>query len=310
MQTLRLPILALGTILFLACGTTAPQTPSPRHIRQSARQLRMADWHYIKGCYPQALAHYQQAHERYTAADHIEGVANSLNGLANVYFRLDELPSAILAYNDAIEAYGLVGVPAGAVRAMCNKAAVLIVANRIDEAGSVLDQADELAMGHSLLEALRHKTRAMLKMQHGATKEAEILLKRAIEAALANGSDQLASASFAMGQLLLNGKDPARAIDYFERSLSLDRDAGAYNDIAQDLAALGRCHDRLAQHQQAAAHYKRSIKIYALLGNAGKVQSLATLLENQGKVPGEEIQATRQWVNQWLAGDKEANLCR
>jgi tetratricopeptide (TPR) repeat protein len=311
MQPLHLTTVALGALLLLACGTPVSPNRSPKHIRQSTRQLNLASGLYIKGCYVRALEHYQQAHERYTAADQMVGVAHSLNGIANVYYRLGDLPSAVSVYNDAIEAYDLAGAHAGSVRAICNKAATLIAADRLDEAESVLDQADDRAKGDDVLPALRQKARAMLVMQRGNHAEAaEDLLQKAIQAAKEGEPDQLASANYTMGRLLLADRRTTHAVDYLKRSLSLDQTAGAYDDIAHDLSALGRCHLQLEHYPQAVAYLKRSIKIFALLGNAGKVQELAALLKAQSSETGVNLQATLHWVNQWLGGQKEANLCR
>lgn len=310
MQTLRLPIVALGIILILACGTAAPPEPSPKHIRQSTRHLDRGATLFKKGCYFRALDHYQQAHERYTAADQIEGIAHSLNGIANVYYRLGDGPRAVSAYNEAIETYGLANAQSGVVRAICNKSAALISANRLTAAETSMNQADQAAGFNRIMPALRHKVRALLKMKTGSVRDAETLLKKAIRAAENSEPDQLASANYTMGQLLLDQQRPSEAINFIEKSLSLDRAAGAYDDVAHDLSAMGRCHFQLMQQAKAATHVKRSIKIFALLGNATKVKTLANLLKSQAIGPNQEIEATLRWANQWLAGDKEANLCR
>lgn len=310
MQSLRFPILALGIILIMACGTSAPPKLSPLHIRQSSRHLNLAAELYIKGCYIRALEHYQQAHERYSASDQIEGIAHSLNGIANVYYRLGELPSAIRVYSEALETYALINALPGKVRVACNKAAVLIAAGRLDEAGTLLDQADQLAAADDIKPALRQKTRALLMMKRGNTSAAEELLKKALTAANDGEPDQISSTNYTMGRLLLSKQRPSQAMVYFNKSLSRDRSVGAYDDITQDLAALGECHAQLKQSSQAATHFKRSIKIYALLGNATKVQELSNLLKSLPLQNDSGVQTTLHWAAQWLAGHKEANLCR
>ncbi len=302
--------LALGVMLVWACGTAKPPDPTPTHIRQSTRQLNLAAELYIKGCYAGALAHYQQAHERFTAADQLVGIAYSLMGIANVYYRTGELPSAVLAYDDAIEVFGLMGDPAGSVRAMSNKSAALVAAGQLSEAQTLLDRADQLAKGQKLLPALRLKTRAILSMERQKAQDARKLLQQAIAAAKENASDQLSSANYAMGRLLLNEQHPAQAIAFLEKSLALDRERGAYDDTALDLAALGQCYAQLEQPPKAIAYYKRSIKIFALLGNAAQVQRLAKMLEVLRPAADRRTEATMHWVHQWLNGQKEANLCR
>ncbi len=302
--------LALGVMLVWACGTAKPPDPTPTHIRQSTRQLNLAAGLYIKGCYAGALAHYQQAHERYTAADQLMGIAYSLMGIANVYYRTGELPSAVLAYDDALEVFGLMGDPAGAVRAMTNKSAALVAAGQLSEAQTLLDQADLLAEDQGLLTALRLKTRAILLMARHRAPDAKKFLQQAIAAAKENAPDQLSSANYAMGRLSLNEQHPAQAIPFLEKSLAQDRQRGAYDDTAHDLAALGQCYAQLEQPPKAIAYFKRSIKIFALLGNTAQVQKLAQMLEVLNPTPDHRTEATMHWVHQWLNGQKEANLCR
>lgn len=310
MQTLRLLSVAMGALLIWSCSTTTSKPQSPKHIRQSTRQLNLAAKHYIKGCYVRALEHYQQAHERFTAADQLDGIGHSLNGLANVYYRMGELTSAVLAYNDAIEIYDAVGATDASVRAMCSKAAALLSAGRLDEAEASLRQAEDKARGKEMLAALRLKTRAIMQMQRGDAEGAEMLLQKAISIANVQEHDQRSSINFTMGRLLLNGQQPSKAIAFLERSLVLDRAAGAYDDIAHDLETIGRCYVQLSQFKQAAIHLKRSIKIFALLGNADKAQKLAVLMGSMDERPENTYKTTIHWASQWINGQKEANLCR
>lgn len=310
MRPLRFMIGVLATSFIMACGSAAPSDPSPKHIHQSTRHLNLAAEHYLKGCYSKALNHYQQAHERYTAADQIDGVAHSLNGIANVYYRLDKLPSAVAAYNEAYGFYELIQDRSGMVQVICNKATALVAAGRLDKAEASLDQADQLSGTDGIKPALRGKSRAILMLHRNRLKAAKTLLQTAIQSANQSEIEQLPSICYTMGRLLMEQKRPSQAVVYLQKSLSLDRDAGAYDDIAHDLEALDACHAQLNQLSTAAGYLKRSIKIYALLGNAAKVQTLSNRLASYPATPERGIQTTLHWATQWLAGEKEANLCR
>lgn len=310
MHPLRLMIGILATSYIMACGTTIPSDQPPKHIRQSKRHLNLAAENYKKGCYAKALHHYQQAHERYTAADQTAGVAHSLSGIANVYYRLNKLPSAVATYSEAYESYAWIQDRPGMVQATCNKATALVAAGRLDEAEALLIQADQIAGADAIKPALRAKSKAILMMRGNNLKAAETLLQTAIQSASDSETEQLSSIYYAMAQLLKTEKRPSQALVYLEKSLSLDRAAGAYDDIAHDLEALDACYAQLNQLAKAAGYLKRSIKIYALLGNASKVQALSSRLASYPITPQAGTQATLHWVAQWLAGEKEANLCR
>jgi len=123
-------ITVVTTLCILGCclGCTAPEpvAPTDKLARENAYYYQKAETYFSRGCYPKAMAYFEDAHERYTAADDGAGIAHSLNGIANVYLRIGDQESALLLYDEAIAAYGRIGSTRGQIRTLCNKAAVLI----------------------------------------------------------------------------------------------------------------------------------------------------------------------------------------
>ncbi len=310
MYLYRLLILAVTAAVCLACASGPAQQRPPKDVRLSIRHLNKGTTYYTKGCYPKALQHLQEAHERFAAADHLQGTADSLNSMANTYYRLGSFQSALTVYDEAIALFGQLGQKSGQVRALANKSAALIAGQKLDEASVVLDQADEIAGGKNILAALRLKTRAMLGIAHNDFKGAEALLLRALDAA--PQADQLlfADIQYTMGHLMLTIRHPERAAAHLEAALKIDRAIGAYYSTALDLAALGSCYDDMARHAEAVGYFKRSLKIFALLQAAPKVQWVLPRLERNAEKSGLNIQAALQWAAQWTAGQREANICR
>lgn len=297
-------------LVFLAACASEPRTRSlPQHIGQAERQLRLGTNAYIKGCHASAMAHFQEAHERFAAADHLAGVANSLNGIANVYYRLDENPSAVRVYGEAIEIYNLIGDISGLVRATANKSAALIAAGRLSQASAILDQADTAAQKSNTLLALRLKTRALIMLRRGNLPVAHQLLAKALDIASHDDSAQIASVQYTMGQLLMRRDQPLQAIDHLSSALTIDRAAGAYENIAKDLEALGTINARLGRGAESVGFFKRSLKIYTLLGRAAKVQRVMDQLLANASEADLDIQAVLFWVHQWLDGKGESDLC-
>ena len=73
---------------------------------------------------------------------------------------------------------------------------------------------------------------------------------------------------------------------------------------------MGALYQREGEHTAAAAHFQRSIKIYALLGNEKKVIDLMRKLETSASAADVDIAVTKHFVNQWSRGEVLESLCR
>jgi tetratricopeptide (TPR) repeat protein len=276
----------------------------------SIRHLNKGTRFYHKGCFTKAVRHFQEAHERFAAADNIAGAADSLNSLANTYYRLNDLQSAVLVYDEAVELYALLDQTEGQVRALTNKSVALASAGNPMEARKVMDLADSMAKPDQMMVSLRLKARAILSLKDNDLDRSKQLLAKAIHAIAHRKDEQYASAQYTMGYVLLSGQEPQKALDYLNRALNADRNTGDYFGIGQDLEALGDCHAMMGQYTRATTQFKRSIKIFALLNNIQKVQQVSSKLMDSASKSGTDAQITLHWVAKWLAGQWEANICR
>jgi tetratricopeptide (TPR) repeat protein len=294
--------------LFVCCASgPAPQRQSSE-VRNQTRYLNKGVVMYAKGCYARALEHFSEAHERYSIADDLEGSANSLDSIANTYYHLDDIDSALLVYDDALELYSFLDDRAGMARVLINKATALIDARRLDEASGLLDEADNKAKGD--MKALRIKTRALLALARDDTATARTLLKKALNAEDGDEPPVVSSIYYTQGYLELNADNPQKALQPLQTALKIDREANAYAGIAKDLQLLGQCHLQLGQDRRAVTNFKRSAKIHALLNNPHKVQAVVAQLEQAANAANVDIKATLHWINRWLAGEVASNLCR
>ena len=167
-------LMIFGLCLSCAAGPSRPALPGP--IRQSIRYQNKAVALYTKGCYPQALQYFNEAHERFSAADDQQGVARSLESIANTQYQMHKLDNALLIYNEAYEIYSAIGDMQGSIRSMTNKAAVLVQTDRLTDAESILAQADARSGPNGTLKALRLKTRAMLLLKQDQVQQAGRIL--------------------------------------------------------------------------------------------------------------------------------------
>lgn len=306
-----LSLLAAGVILAACAGGSAPPPEKqPRDLHRSIRYLNRGTSFYSKGCFTKAAYQFQKAHEMFAAADNLQGAADSLNSLANAYYRLNEMPSAVLVYDEAAAYYRLIEDREGEVRSLSNKSAALSASGQFAAAEAALDLADKAAGNEDLLSGQRMKARAILKIKTHDLADAKQLLSKAMRAIPRSDTGQYASAQYTMGVLLLASQKPSDAIAYLQKALEIDQKAESYFGIAQDLETLGDCHAKMEQHTKAVNYYKRSIKIFALLDYPERVGQISDRLSLSASKANLDIKATLHWVKQWLAGQWEIGICR
>ena len=310
MTVIRTILVVLITLIGAACATKSIEERATQDLRLSIRHLNRGTQFYNKGCFTKAARHFQEAHERFAAADNLAGTADSLNSLANAYYRLNDMESAALVYDEALELYNLLDNSESRVRVLTNKSAALASAGRLSEAENTLNEADKLAASEDLLLSLRLKARAILRLKSDDVKGSKQLLSKAIQVIPYSDAQQYASAHYTMGYLLLTEQQPGKAIKFLNKALESDRRAGNYFGIGQDIEALGDCHMLMDQHTRATTEFKRSIKIYALLNNNEKVQQVSSKLIESASRADIQAQTTLNWVARWMAGQREANICR
>ncbi|MDA8140300.1 MAG: tetratricopeptide repeat protein [Desulfobacteraceae bacterium] len=302
---------SLSVMLIAACLSCATG-PAPQH---TSREVRTSIYYDNKGaellnrgCYAHALRYLQANHQHYSAADDQEGVAHSLNTIADLYFRTGDMTGALSIYDDAIFVFQSLKDNSGAARAMSNKAATLSAMGRLEEAKAVLDQADAMDTEHAQT-ALRLKTRALLAIKQNDLPQAKTLLARALEASGGSEASIRGSIYFTSGYVALREKqiDPAQAD--FNQALEIDRASGAYFDTARDLEALGKCAVARQEYRQAVDYFKRAAKIFALLKDRSKADEAAAQLKQSAAQADIDIQATLHWIHQWLDESKGSPLC-
>ena len=293
---------------FAACAAPEPVSAIDKLARENAYYYQKAETYFARGCYPKAMAYFEDAHERYAAADDGVGMAHSLNGIANVYLRMGDQESALLLYDETIAAYDRIGDTRGVIRALCNKAAALIAAQRLNEAAVVIDLADARSAKGSELTALRMKTRALLSIQQGHTDDARLMLHDALALTAETDSGTRADIRFTLGYLVMPDQ-PAQACDHFSQALAIDQSSQNYAQVAKDLMAMGLCSTARGMDHQALDYFKRSAKIFALNGNSDQISQIIPLMEQSAQKTGTDIRVVMHYIQRWLAGDTEADLC-
>ena len=309
MHLIRLLFIISAAYVCLACASAPAPEKVPEEIHQGVRHLSQGSAAYQKGCYLKALQHVQESHESFALVDDLPGSAASLNTLANIYYRLGDFRSALLAYDEAIALFEQLDQRSGLVRALANKSAVLIAVGSLDEASRTLDHADEISNGSPTLESLRLKTRALLRIAQGDPQGADAMLAEALETASQSEQEFLPDIHYTLAQLKLTVQRPQEAVPHLQIALKMDRAAGANFSIGLDLAALGSSYENLNDYVQAVHYYERSLKIFALLEAHTKVKWVRSRLVSSADKAGLNLEPILHWTELWDSGHSRARLC-
>lgn len=302
-----LPVLVLLSLVW-ACGGSPRQAPQPPVMaRDGAKQIQKGNRQYAKGCYQRAAAHFSRAHAGFTAADDQPGIAVSLNSLGNVYQATGDVENAVAFFDEALTISSARGDQQAMLQALANKAAALIGADRFDDADEALAAAAALAPGPFLPLQIN---RGILFLKRAAYPQAEATLEAALGRVSKEDHASRAKIQFALGRLKQAQGDSAGAGDHFQQALAADRTVGFYAGMAQDHTELGNIYREQGSLEKALAHYKQAVKIYALLGDAPRVNASLTELEKAADAAGADIRLTVHFAKSWLDDKGLKRPCR
>ncbi len=305
-------VLALTLALFLAsCAGGKPTKTVPRHLTEGAKQIKMGLGWYQKGCYSRSLEYFFRAYELYSASDVLDGVAMSLNNIGTIYRILGNQGKAITFFDEAHSIYLELNDKKGAATALSSKAAAFIHMGKLDTAEDVIQEAWLLTSGHNdqrlFVSLLQNK--GVLLTKKGKYKEAQKALSDCFNRSGGIDPSQIASLHSAFGNLMLQADRPADAVKSFQKALSVDREIGFYEGMADDLFLMGQAYIKLGHKQEAARSWKRSVKIFAIMDQAGKVRETMKHLKLVAQEAGMDIAVTEAFVESWRQGRLYESPC-
>jgi tetratricopeptide (TPR) repeat protein len=272
-----------------------------------ARQVQKGNGYYYRGCYQQAVTHFYRAHVEFTAADDLPGVAVSLNSLGNVYQANGDVDNAVAFFNEALAISQALGDRQAAQQALANKAAALIGADRLDEAAAIIAEAEDGA-AESFLPLQINK--GILLMRQADYPRAQAVLTQALAGTDSDDRISRAKIQVALGRLMQAQENPAAAVEHFQQALTLDRAVGFYRGLAQTHTHLGEVYRKQGAFEQSLGHYKRAVKIYALLNDTANVRVLMEALDQVAAETGADIRLTVHFVKTWLEDKSLRRPCR
>lgn len=308
-QSLKILALLVSVVL-IACAGGNSAKKKPEHIPAGMKAITKGTVRYDQGCYQHALDYFLKAHELFSASDQLSGVAMSLNNIGNVYRIMGDTKSAVLFFEESFKIYTDIGNHKGTVQVLSNKAAALIDGGRLEEAAQNLDAAEALARKKRISYIPLLNNRGVLLTKTKDYAQAEKILKKALARTDPADLPAFATVNFALGKLMLESQRYENSIRFLEAALVADRSTGFYKGIADDLAAIGTAYLNLDNKGAGINYLKRSIKVYALIGSAKKVEEILHDLENISKTSDYDVSVTLHFVNHWLEGHALESLCK
>lgn len=311
MKQIKIAILLLLSISLFACGWGRSVTPVPEHLSAGGKQIQQGLKWYKKGCYDRALEHFLRAHELYSASDVTDGVAMSLNNLGSVYQGMGDSERAVACFDEAYQLQMYIGDKGEAARTLSNKGSALIAMGNLDEAEAVLDKSADMALNAKdrkvRIGILNNK--GVLRTKNKEYKEAEKLLADCLKETQQYDSSQSASVNFALGNLMLETDRLEKAASFFAKALESDQRIGFYKGMADDLFYMGLAFSRAGKEKQAIESWKRSAKIYALIGCVNDVNKTMQYLQELSLKHGVDIGLTESFIERWLSGESYESPC-
>lgn len=310
MKRFLIILILLFAVFLFACAGGNSAKKMPEHITAGMRETTKGNVIYNMGCYKESLDYFFRAHELFTASDQLSGVAMSLNNIGNVYRIIGDTESAILFFDEAFVAYTDIDDNKGAVQVLSNKAAAMIDGGMLEEATNVIDSAENIAQKNRILFGPLLNNRGVLFLRKKKYQSAEEILQKVLANADPKNFSEFATVNFALGDLMLETQRYEKAIAFFKSALTADRQSGFYKGVADDLAAIGSVYLLQKNDELALNFYKRSVKIYALIGDQKKVHSIMEKLEKISEKTGLSIIVTKHFVIRWLEGEAFESPCK
>lgn len=292
-----------------ACAGGSSTRITPEHTTAGMKEMTRGIGQYIKGCYPGALESFLKAYEIFSASDQLSGVAMGLNNIGNIYRITGNYDTALLFFDESFALYSDLNDYNGVVQALSNKAAALIDANRFEEAMGVIQLAEDISQQHGIVFSPLLRNKGILLFKKKEYRRAEEMLQNALAKTDPEKLLEFSTINFSLGNLMLETQRYETAIDLFNTALNIDRRLGFHQGIADDLSAIGLAYSRQGNNESAITFYKRSIKIYALIGQNEKVHEIMEQLESDAIKTGINIGVTKHFVNEWLEGKALKNPC-
>lgn len=299
----------LFALFCFACAGGNSGKKIPEHITAGTKEMTRGIDTYNNGCYKDSLEYFYRAHELFVASDQLSGVAMSLNNIGNVYRITGDFESALLFFDEAFAIYSDMDDPLGGVQVLSNKVAALIDGDRLEEAEEVLNMTEEMAKENRILFGPLFSNRGILLIKKTEYSRAEELMQTALANTDPENPSEFATVNSAFGNLMLETQRYEKAIDFFKTALKADRLSGFNKSIADDLAAIGSAYLKLGKDELAVNFLKRSVEIYALIGNHKKVQNIMKKLEKVSEKTGIDLSITKHFVNRWLEGKTLESIC-
>ncbi|CAN2041517.1 conserved hypothetical protein [Candidatus Magnetomoraceae bacterium gMMP-15] len=306
MKQFRNNILILFLItIFLSCIPFSKSRSVSPYLSTAYSEINKGSAYYKKGCYQNAIEHFFRAYELFTLSDMPESAAMTLNNIGSVYRALGDHEKAVMFFDEAFYIYNNLKKQSGIIQALSNKAAALIDLNLLNEAEKLIEKAQKT--DKNFVPLLNNS--GILLTRKKEFKQAEIIFKKALSKISSENFYETAMVHSSLGSLFMKTEQIEEALNHFEKALDADRILGFHSGMADDLENMAQASLLLGKTAEAVNYWKRSIKLYSLLGWNKKVNTSMEKWEKIANQAGIDISLIKFFTDLWFKNKSLEMIC-
>lgn len=253
------PILNLCwlTLFVLLSGCAShPDTRSVRH-KQALEWAAQGERAYLNGNIGLSARYYEKALQLNTGIENANGIAANLLSLAQLHIVRGEYEQAEAKLRLILDNKDKLFTDGAMVEAAARYALLALLSKQPGKAAESAQQAQVLCKACALEAAITNlQARAAFALDQIQT-SVELANRAAAIAEKAQQPVELANAKRLLGEIRLHLKAAAEAVPLLESALSLDKQLGLPDRIAEDLHLLADAKDMLGQGAEAESYRSR-----------------------------------------------------
>jgi len=263
--------LCWAILLILSGCAHQPDIRSPQH-RQAMEWAIQGEKAYLNGKMEQSRQYFEQALQLNTSIENVHGIASNTLSLAQINLDRGEYAQAEAKLQFILGDKNHLLAGSDKADAAARSARLALLLKQPAKAAESAQQAQILCKDSGCtLGAAILNLHAQAALALGLIQESADLARQA--GAMAEKAQQpveLANSRRLQGEIRLRQKSAAMAVPLLEQALSLDKQLGLANKIAEDLHLLADTKESLGQHEEAESYRGRERAIRMVLGEKGQ----------------------------------------
>ena len=289
LQTRAYRILAAWVILVCLASCVSPPPEKPFREREAVSLSERGMEAYANGCLDKAETHFRASLELHRSMDDQEGAARDLNDLAVLSADRSRMEEALALLSEAEAINRRRNSDSALLTNLLNRCEFCIRTDDLECAAGALDEAEtrvqELKDRRAEVDALGGFLLLSRDDPEGAEKRFTAALKRVQSG---ENASVAAAAHLGLAKVRRDADRIPEALEQAESALVLDKEAGCWRCVGDDLVLLADLTEEAGGREHALEYLERAFYVYYYLGREASVRDLANRLE--GSPAGRRIE--------------------